>query len=266
MLKEILGTQANTHYQLVSQVFWGLLACEIQLQKSRESTELTTIRKIKEMIRTRFSESPMGMLHHTSSLLHWSLVFSFTATHTNGMFAALLADRPNFGDAYLNVIELRSKHLMRHMVAAFLLGRSNYQPRPQASNSRVKLSLLQTNALETIALPMIMREKNAYSDSFTQFTEALLEDFEFEEAIALADKMKQEASQDILLRPHASEIRRQALLYVYEVQARLTRQPSDLNAYCQEHNVAYPEIALPEVEQNMGLQGLVWNTTDGATI
>ena len=78
--------------------------------------------------------------------------------------------------------------------------------------------------------------------------------------------MKQEASKDILLRPHASEIRRQALLYVYEVQARLTRQPSDLNAYCQEHNVAYPEIALPEVEQNMGLQGLVWNTTDGATI
>lgn len=130
MLKEILGTQHNTHYKLVSQVFWGLLACEIQLQKSRESTELTTIRKLKDMIRTRFVESPMGMLHNTSWLLHWSLVFSFTATHTNGMFAALLADRTNFGDVYLNVVELRSQHLLRHMVAAFLLGRSNYQPRP----------------------------------------------------------------------------------------------------------------------------------------
>ena len=167
MLKEILGTQSNTHYELVSQVFWGLLACEIQLQKSRESTELTTIRKLKEMIRSRFVESPMGMLHNTSWLLHWSLVFSFTATHTNGMFAALLADRMNFGESYINVIELRSQHLMRHMVAAFLLGRSNYQPRPQASNSRVKLSVLQTNALETIALPLIMRCQDSYSDSFT---------------------------------------------------------------------------------------------------
>lgn len=97
---------------------------------------------------------------------------------------------------------------MRHMVAAFLLGRSNYQPRPQASKSRVQLTLLKTDALETIALPVILRERKSYSDSFTKFTEALLEDFDFDEAIALADEMKQEASQDILLRPHASEIRR----------------------------------------------------------
>lgn len=83
------------------------------------------------------------------------------------MFAALLADRQNFGDAYLNVIQLRSHHLMRHMVAAFLLGRSNYQPRPQAKASRVQLSLLKTDALETIALPIILREKAKYSDSFT---------------------------------------------------------------------------------------------------
>lgn len=146
------------------------------------------------MVRTRFAESPMGMLHQTSWLLHWSLVFSFTAEHTNGMFAALLADRQNFGDSYLNVIELRSQHLMRHMVAAFLLGRSNYQPRVQANKSRVQLSSLQSNALETIALPLIIREKESYSDSFTQFTEALLENFEFEDAIALADQMKVEAS------------------------------------------------------------------------
>ena len=112
---------------------------------------------------------------------------------------------------------------------------------------------------------MIMRCKGSYSDSFTQFTESLLEDFEFEDAIAFADQMKQEASQDILLRPHASEIRRQALLYVYEVQARLTRQASDLTGFCQTHNVAYPEIAMPEVEQNMAAQGLLW-ATDGSTL
>ena len=51
----------------------------------------------------------------------------------------------------------------------------------------MQLSLLKNDAMETIALPMILREKEAYSDSFTQFTEALFEDFAFEDAIALAD-------------------------------------------------------------------------------
>ena len=60
--------------------------------------------------------------------------------------------------------------------------------------------------------------------------------------------MKQEASQDILLRPHASEIRRQALLYVFEVKARLTRQPQSLNEFCEEHNVMFANEAIKEVE------------------
>jgi len=150
---------------------------------------------------------------------------------------------------------------MRHMVAAFLLGRSNYQPRPSANKSRVQLSLLKNNALETIALPLILREKDTYSDSFTLFTEALFEDFDFDEAIRLADQIKIEASQDILLRPHASEIRRQALLYVFEVQARLTRQPQSLTEFCEANNVGFTDIALEEVEQNMSQQGLLLTKT-----
>ena len=150
---------------------------------------------------------------------------------------------------------------MRHMVAAFLLGRSNYQPRPSANKSRVQLSLLKNNALETIALPLILREKDTYSDSFTLFTEALFEDFDFDEAIRLADQIKIDASQDILLRPHASEIRRQALLYVFEVQARLTRQPQSLTEFCEANNVGFTDIALEEVEQNMSQQGLLLTKT-----
>jgi hypothetical protein len=75
----------------------------------------------------RFSESPMAMLHQTSWLLHWCAVFSFSSDKHNGLFAALLADRANYGDAYLNVIQLRQPNLMRHMIAAFLLGRSQCQ-------------------------------------------------------------------------------------------------------------------------------------------
>lgn len=92
-LKEILVNETFTHAALVSQVFWGLLACEILNGKSREVIELTTVRKIKDMLKTRLVESPMAMLHQTSWLLHWSLVFSFTAERSNGLFAAMLADK-----------------------------------------------------------------------------------------------------------------------------------------------------------------------------
>jgi hypothetical protein len=133
------------------------------------------------------------------------------------MFAALLADKQNFGEAYINVIELRSQHLMRHMVAAFLLGRSTYQPELKPHKTKIPVPVLQNDVLEKLALPIILREKDAYSDSFTQFTEALCADFDFEEAIKLADRMHTEAREDILLSPHATEIRRQAYLYIFEV-------------------------------------------------
>lgn len=63
-LKEILGSSTQNQ-RLLSQVFWGLLACEIQNQKSRESIEKITIRKLKDIIKARFSEFPMQMLHQT---------------------------------------------------------------------------------------------------------------------------------------------------------------------------------------------------------
>lgn len=107
-----------------------MLACEIQNLKSRESIEKITIRKLKDIIKARFSDLPMQMLHQNQWLLHWVLVFSFTAERSNGLFAAMLADTANFGETYLNVIALRNQHLMRHMVAGFLLGRSQYQPQP----------------------------------------------------------------------------------------------------------------------------------------
>lgn len=166
-------------------------------------------------------------------------MFSFTAERSNGLFAALLADTQNFGETYLNVIALRNQNLMRHMVAGFLLGRSQYQPQPQqqTQSKSVQISSLNRDALPQIALPIIQSEKGVYSDSFTQFTEALFEDFDFERACELADALAKEAENDILLRPHAKELRRSALLYVFEVQSRLFKQGNDLEAFCKDYNI-----------------------------
>jgi len=128
-LKEILVSESYNS-ALAGQVLWGLLACEILNSKSREITELTTVRRLKDILKSRLAESPMAMLHQTSWLLHWCLVYSFAGEKSNGLFAALLSDKTNFGEAYLNVIQLRSPNLMRHMVASFLLGRSSSYQQP----------------------------------------------------------------------------------------------------------------------------------------
>lgn len=153
---------------------------------------------------------------------------------------------------------------MRHMVAAFLLGRSQYQPQPNAQKTKKEIHPLSVNALSKIALPIIVQEKEIYSDSFTQFTEALFQDFDFELATELADKMADEAASDILLRPHATEIRRQALLYIFEVQARINKKGSDLAAFCEANDIHNIDAAMNEVETNMKQLGLlVERTKDG---
>lgn len=175
----------------------------------------------------------MAMLHQTSWLLHWCLVFSFASEKSNGLFAALLADKANFGDAYLNVIQLRSPNLMRHMIASFILGRSQTYYQQPSANIRIPFSPLSKDSLHSIALPIILAEKDVYSDSFTKFTIALLDDYDFDNALIFAKEMFKEAEQDILLRPHAAEIYRQACLYVYEVQTRLLGKGEDLLVFTQ---------------------------------
>ena len=76
--------------------------------------------------------------------------------------------------------------------------------------------------------------------------------------------MADEAASDILLRPHATEIRRQALLYIFEVQARIDKKGSDLAAFCEANDIHNVDAAMNEVETNMKALGLlVERTKDG---
>lgn len=135
---------------------------------------------------------------------------------------------------------------MRHMVASFLLGRSEYQPQSDTQRTQT-IAKLQRNALPMIGLPIIIAEKDNYSDSFTQFTEALFEEFNFEEAIRLAEQLTLDAENDILLKPHAAELRRQALLYVFETETRLYKTGIDLTTFCDKHKIKEIDTACREV-------------------
>jgi len=62
-LKEILANESAFHSALITQVFWGLLATEIINSKTREAIELTSLRKLKDMIKSKNPENSVSFLH-----------------------------------------------------------------------------------------------------------------------------------------------------------------------------------------------------------
>jgi len=63
-----------------------------------------------------------------------------------GLFATILSNIQQYGNHFLNVVQMRSKGLLRYMIASFLLARG--QP-----NTKYQIG---SNALEEIALPMAL--------------------------------------------------------------------------------------------------------------
>ena len=55
-LKEILSTESHTQTEFLLQIFWGLLSCEILLQREKETLEFTTLKKMKEFIEKLLSD------------------------------------------------------------------------------------------------------------------------------------------------------------------------------------------------------------------
>jgi len=153
------------------QVFWGLLACEILNGKGRDVVEHTSLKRMKELIEKKYSEG-MCTYHEycqlNSWLVHWILVYSFTAkdlTNT-GLFATILADNQLYGNNYLNVIQMRSEILQKYLIVSFILARGQPNHRYQISKS----------ALEQIALPLAMEDAHGIkneNDSFSEFVKAI---------------------------------------------------------------------------------------------
>jgi hypothetical protein len=53
-LKEILVNESSQNSEIMLQVFWGLLACEILNGKGRDVVEHTSLKKMKELIEKKY--------------------------------------------------------------------------------------------------------------------------------------------------------------------------------------------------------------------
>ena len=72
-----------------------------------------------------------------------------------------------------------------------------------------------TEFIADVVLPVVQQEKSKYSDIFTRFIETLYDQFDFSQALTLAQELGQAAKDDILLKNHAADIQAQAALLVY---------------------------------------------------
>ena len=145
-LKEILVNESSQNLDLMLQVFWGLLACEILNGKGRDVVENTSLKKMRDLIEKKYADDRITDQEHTqlySWMLHWILIYSFTAKDlTNvGLFASILTNSSQL----LQVIQMKSDSLSKYMIASFILARG--QP-----NEKYKIN---KNALEQIALPIL---------------------------------------------------------------------------------------------------------------
>ena len=63
------------------QIFWGLLSCEILLQREKDTLEFTSLKKMKDFIEKLLSEqvhSYQENMNHKAWIIHQVLIYSFT--------------------------------------------------------------------------------------------------------------------------------------------------------------------------------------------
>jgi len=77
------------------------------------------------------------------------------------------------------------------------------------------------DSLLEIVAPITQQERNRYSDPFTQFIDALYEDFDFKKAQELIKEISAVAEDDLLLKPFASQIQLQATILLQLVQSQI---------------------------------------------
>ena len=97
-LKEILINEQHQPTEFILQIFWGLLQCEILLNREKDTLEFTTLNKIKQFIEKLQAEQVLSYqesLKHKAWIIHQIMVYSFTSKQPNAvaLFSQLFTDK-----------------------------------------------------------------------------------------------------------------------------------------------------------------------------
>lgn len=178
-------------------------------------------------------------MNHKAWIIHQILIYSFVnqgqKQSNTGLFGSLFTDRSHIGQAYLNIIQLKCQYLLRYLISSLILS-GNFE------------------SLKDLILPVVLQEKSKYSDLYTSFIEALYDRFDFSEALSIAKQLGKAASEDLLLKNHASELQAQAVILVYQVKSRIYRVVN-LKEVSEESGIKNEEEARTRIEDALKKEG-----------
>jgi len=143
-LKEILVNEQNNNSDLMLQVFWGLLACQILNGKGRDVVENTTLKKMKDLINQRYNDEKITefqFIQMNTWLVHWILVYSFTNkdVQNTSLFATVLQSQ-----IFFNIILMKMNSLTKYMIASAIISKGQSSSKYQLSKSFLTKQILPT--------------------------------------------------------------------------------------------------------------------------
>ncbi|XP_066398855.1 eukaryotic translation initiation factor 3 subunit E-like isoform X2 [Miscanthus floridulus] len=146
----------STNGERTARALWGMLASEI-LNRNWDAA-LEELNRLKEIIDSKNSSSPLNQLQDRIWLMHWSLfIFFHHENGRNGIIDLFFQDR------YLNAIQTNAHHLLRYLAIAVVV------------NKRRR------NMLKEL-IKVIQHEQYCYKDPITEFLECLYVKYDFDGA------------------------------------------------------------------------------------
>ncbi len=147
-------------------VAWGKLAADILLQDWASAQE--QLGRVREVLDK--TDNAALQLTQRAWLLHWALFVFLSQPDGAGRFLDLA-----LSETFLNVVQTTCPHLLRYIVAAFVVAPAAHRRTPLRELVRV-----------------VEQERPNYSDAVTRFLHALCVEYDFEaalEQLALAEEL-----------------------------------------------------------------------------
>ncbi|XP_043725172.1 eukaryotic translation initiation factor 3 subunit E-like [Telopea speciosissima] len=215
----------STNSERSLSALWGKLAAEILMQNW--DIALEELNRLREIIDSKNSASPLNQLQSRIWLMHWSLFIFFN--HDSGRTGLIDLF---FYDRYINAIQTNAPHLLRYLAAAFVV---NKRRRPQLKEF----------------IKVIQQEQYSYKDPITEFLECLYVNYDFDGA-----QKKLRECEDVILNdpflgkrveegnfstvPLRDEFLENARLFIFETYCRI-HQCIDMRMLAEKLNLNYDE-------------------------
>lgn len=167
---------------------WGKLAAEILMVNWNVALE--DLKLLRDLIDERIKVSHIQQLQQRTWLAHWSLFIFWNLDNGRKQMIDFLSQ-----DKMLNTIQTTCQHLLRYLVASFVISKGDYR------NARSMMKDL---------VRVLVTERDSYKDPVTELLVTLFDDYDFDAAEENLRKCEVLAKNDFFLSSYIEEFMKNA--------------------------------------------------------